>query len=152
MGNLMVSSTEPKSDGELLDLLRAECKRQKRRYGLYIEQVSGGETSTDAYDFQSFKGEPSRVWRVEARTGKRELVRDVAFIGTPLAALQKIIAAGDRAAADNGYCVAESGEIPVSNCAPPILLSELELQSKSSHSFHKPILPLPWHRAGEAGR
>ncbi|MDY0061240.1 MAG: metallopeptidase TldD-related protein [Myxococcota bacterium] len=148
MGNLVASSEQRHTWAELVQLLRAECRRQGKRHGLIVEQVSGGETSTDAYDFQSFKGEPSRVWRLDARTGRQELVRDVSFIGTPLAALQKIIAAGGEQAADNGYCVAESGEIPVSNLAPPILLSELELQRQSTHSFHKPVLPLPWHRDG----
>ena len=146
MGTLVVSSDQHHGWEELKQMLRAECRRQGKRYGLYIEQVSGGETSTDSYDFQSFKGEPTRVWRVDARSGREELVRDVAFIGTPLAALQKIIAAGGEPAADNGFCGAESGELPVSNVAPPILLSELELQRKSTHSFHKPVLPLPWHR------
>ncbi len=146
MGSLIARSEQQHTWDELVELLRAECRRQKKRDGLIIERVVGGETSTDAYDFQSFKGEPSRVWLVSAATGKRRLVRDVSFIGTPLAALQKILAAGKQLDVDNGYCGAESGEVPVSNVAPPLLLSELELQRKSTHAYHDPSLPLPWHR------
>ncbi|MBI4613201.1 MAG: TldD/PmbA family protein, partial [Planctomycetes bacterium] len=106
--------------------------------------VEGGETSTRNYDFQAFKGVPTEVYKVDAKTGKETRVRDVEFIGTPLASLQRIVAVGREIEVDNSYCVAESGAIPVSTIAPPVLVSEIELQRKSGRTYLTPILPPPW--------
>lgn len=119
---------------------------------LIIERIHGGETSTNAYDFQVFKGEPAEVYLIDVETGERRRIRDVELIGTPLAAMQRIIAFGDAPQADRGYCVAESGAVPVSGRAPALLLSELELQQSSSTGFHEPLLPPPFADDGSRGR
>ena len=54
------------------------------------------------------------------------------IVGTPLAALTKIVATGDTPEVFNGYCGAESGSVPVSAASPAILTSELEVQKKES--------------------
>ena len=73
-------------------------------------------------------------------------MRDVEFIGTPLVSLQKIVAAGREVDIDNSYCVAESGAIPVSTIAPPVLVSQIELQRRSGRTYLSPILAPPWSR------
>jgi hypothetical protein len=83
------------------------------------------------------------VTKVDGKTGAEEVVSGVDFIGTPLAALQKIIAAGRRQEAANSFCCAESGEVPVSIISPAILVSELELQRAGGKCFHDPIVPFP---------
>jgi TldD protein len=72
-------------------------------------------------------------------------VRGVDIVGTPLAALTKIVATGDTAEVFNGYCGAESGSVPVSAASPAILTSELEVQKKESSTDRPPILPAPAH-------
>lgn len=133
---------------ELLALARAQGRRQ----AIVIERIRGGETSTDAYDFQVFKGEPAEVWVIEVETGARHRVRDVELIGTPLAALQRVVAFGGEPGTDEGYCTAESGSIPVSGVAPALVLSELELQQSSTTGFHEPLLPPPFADDGSRGR
>jgi hypothetical protein len=67
------------------------------------------------------------------------------IVGTPLAALTKIVATGDTPEVFNGYCGAESGSVPVSAASPAILTSELEVQKKESSTDRPPILPPPAH-------
>jgi TldD protein len=133
---------------ELVELAR----RQGRREAMVIVRVHGGETSTQAYDFQVFKGEPSEVWVIDVETGERRRVRDVELIGTPLAALNRVVAFGGGPGVDEGYCYAESGSIPVSGVAPALLLSEIEMQQRSSTGYHEPLLPPPFADDGSRGR
>ena len=133
---------------ELVELAR----RQGRKEAMIIVRVHGGETSTQAYDFQVFKGDPAEVWVIDVETGKRRRVRDVELIGTPLAALQRVVAFGGDPGMEEGYCYAESGSIPVSGMAPALLLSEIEMQQRSSTGFHEPLLPPPFADDGSRGR
>jgi hypothetical protein len=70
-------------------------------------------------------------------------VRDVSFIGTPLAVMQRILAFGERCEVDNSYCYAESGAVPVATVAPPMLVGELELQRASTRRYRPARLPMP---------
>jgi hypothetical protein len=154
MANLVIEPRPgtARSRPELEDELVALAKAQGRRHAVIIERISAGETSTAAYDFQVFKGEPSEVYVLDVETGERKRIRDVELIGTPLAALQRIVAFGGRSELDQGYCVAESGSIPVSGRAPAIVLSEIELQQSSTSGFHEPLLPPPFADDGSRGR
>jgi TldD protein len=143
MANLVVSAREGKSWDELKRLLCEETKRRGLPYGLIIRGVSAGETRTDQYDFQAFKGIPTAVYTVDPETGRETRVRDVTFIGTPLAVMQRIVAFGTGQDVDNSYCFAESGAVPVATVAPPMLVGELELQRASTRRYRPQRLPLP---------
>ena len=122
------------------------CRQVAERglpYGIIVRGVSGGETRTDRYDFQAFKGVPTAVFTVDPRTGRERRVRDVSFIGTPLAATQHIVAFGSDYDVDNSYCIAESGSLPVSTIAPAMLVRELELQRSTSKLYRRPLLAPP---------
>ena len=69
-----------------------------------------------------------------------ELVRGVDIVGTPLAALTRIMTTGDQQHVFNGVCGAESGSVPVSAVAPAMLFSEMEVQ-KRGHLPH-------WEQSG----
>ena len=146
MAVLEVQSSESHSWADLKAMLLEEVRRQGKPYGILIHGVEGGETSTRNYDFQAFKGVPTEVYRIDARTGRETRVRDVEFIGTPLVSLQKIVAVGREVDIDNSYCVAESGAIPVSTISPPALVSQIELQRRSGRTYLSPILAPPWSR------
>jgi len=84
------------------------------------------------------------VYRVDAKTGEETLVRGVEIVGTPLAALSKVLGTGEKIGIFNGFCGAESGYVPVSTIAPAMLFKEIELQRTKRHKEKDPILPAPW--------
>ncbi|MEW6777890.1 MAG: TldD/PmbA family protein [Bdellovibrionota bacterium] len=146
MGSLIVRSSNTVSQEELFTRLREETRRQGRSFGLYIEDVDSGETNTSRYGVQAFRGVPRRVWKVDAATGEKTLVRGVEMIGTPLASIRKILVTGDDYKVFNGFCGAESGMVPVSAVAPSALISEIETQRPTEPPRAPPILappPLP---------
>lgn len=143
MANLIVNARDGKPWDELKGMLCEETARRGLPYGIIIRGVSAGETRTDQYDFQAFKGVPTAVYTVDPKTGRETRVRDVTFIGTPLAVIQRILGFGDRCDVDNSYCYAESGAVPVATVAPPMLVGELELQRASTRRYRPPRLPLP---------
>lgn len=128
---------------ELKKRLVEEAKRQGKQYGLILKNITGGSTNTSTYGYQAFKGVPKLVYRVHA-DGREELVRGVEMVGTPLTSINKITAVSDNYEVFNGYCGAESGYVPVSNIAPAVLLSEIELQRVSKESEKPPFIPSPW--------
>ena len=154
MGNFVVEGAPGQGETwEALKLRLTElCKFQGRRHGVIIRRILAGETNTSDYDFQVFKGTLAEVYILDVQTGLTHRIRDVELIGTPLAALQRIVAFGRDRETDQGFCYAESGSIPVSGIAPPILLSELELQQSSTTGYHDPLLPPPFADDGSRGR
>jgi TldD protein len=142
-GNLIVTSTQSVSDSQLRQKLIDEVKRQGKPYGLYFDDIQGGFTLTTRALPQAFQVLPVIVYRVYADGRPDELVRGVDIVGTPLAALTRIVTTGDRLAVFNGVCGAESGSVPVSAVAPAMLFSEMEVQKRAHSHERPPILPPP---------
>jgi hypothetical protein len=115
-------------------------------FGIMILDAEGGETATDAYDFQAFMGAISLAVQVWA-DGRENLVRNVNFVGTPLSALRTVMAVGDTPVCINAWCGAESGVIPVSTSCPAVLLSNLELQASDQRKYTQYVLPMPFEKA-----
>jgi TldD protein len=143
MANLMVDSKRQVSEAQLKKMLIAEAKRQEKPYGLIIRDITGGNTNTSSYGYQAFKGIPRMVYRVDVRDGKETLVRGVEIVGTPLSAMNRILATGQQRGVFNGFCGAESGNVPVSTVAPAVLMRELELQRAVEGKDRPPLLPSP---------
>jgi predicted Zn-dependent protease len=142
-GNLIVSSTHTVKDSELRQKLIDEVKKQGKPYGLYFEDIQGGFTLTQRSMPQAFQVLPVLVWRVYPDGKPDELVRGIDIVGTPLAAMNRILVTGDKTDIFNGICGAESGQVPVAAAAPAMLFSEIEVQ-KRAHSLNRPpILPAP---------
>jgi predicted Zn-dependent protease len=144
MANLVIESRKQVKPAELKRMLMAEARRQGKPYGLVIRDITGGNTNTMSYGYQAFKGTPRLVYRVDAKTGKEELVRGVELVGTPLSSVNKVLATGDAPKVFNGFCGAESGYVAVSTVAPAALVGEIELQRVARASERSPILPAPW--------
>jgi predicted Zn-dependent protease len=142
-GNLVVSSTRTVPEAELRRMLIEEAKKQGKPYGLYFEDISSGFAVTTRRAPQAFSVLPLVVYRVYVDGRPDELVRGVSIVGTPQAALSRILAAGDKREVFNGECGAESGTIPVSAVAPAVLMSEIETQRQPQGTSRIPILPLP---------
>jgi TldD protein len=150
-GNLIVESDKTVTNAELRAKLIELIKQQNKPYGLLIDDIAGGFTITGRGQPQAFQVEPLVVYKVFPDGRPDELVRGVDIVGTPLAALTKIVATGDTPEVFNGYCGAESGYVPVSAAAPAILTSELEVQKKQTSTDRPPILPPPAHDTTKAG-
>lgn len=142
MGVTIVKGKEPMTAEQLRERLIEEIKAQKKPFGMIVYETSGGETDTTSYNFQAFSGEISYATLVYP-DGSEMVVRGVDFVGTPLQALNNIIAVGDEQVVDNHYCGAESGFIPVTTISPAILLSNLELQAKDEALITQYLLPRP---------
>jgi len=150
-GNLIVQSSKMVTNAELRAMLIELIKVQGKQFGLLIDDIAGGFTFTGRGQPQAFQVLPLVVYKVYADGRPDELVRGVDIVGTPLAALTKIVATGDTPEVFNGYCGAESGSVPVAAASPAILTSELEVQKKESSTDRPPILPPPAHDVLKAG-
>jgi len=149
-GNLMVTSSRTVKDEELRHKLIAEIKKQGKPYGLYFEDIQGGFTLTQRVLPQAFMILPVMVWRVYPDGRPDELVRGVDIVGTPLAAINRIVLTGKKVDVFNGVCGAESGSVPVSASAPAMLFTDIEVQKRSHGLDRPPILPPPGFESGDA--
>ena len=141
--NLIVESKKQVSEKALREMLIAEVKRQNKPYGLFFDEITGGYTTTQRRGLQAFTVMPLMVYRVFADGRPDELVRGVDIVGTPLASFAKILATSDKPQVFNGYCGAESGQVPVSASSPSILVSEIEVQKKQHSQDRPPFLGRP---------
>ena len=142
-GNLMVTSTNTAKDSDMRQQLMDEVKKQGKPYGLYFEDIQGGFTLTTRFTPQAFQILPVMVWKVYPDGKPDELVRGVDIVGTPIAALNRIVVTGDTQQVFNGICGAESGSVPVSASAPAMLFSEIEVQKRGHPRMRPPLLPPP---------
>jgi len=150
-GNLIVQSSKTVSNADLRAKFIELIKAQHKPYGLLIDDIAGGFTFTGRGQPQAFQVQPLVVYEVFPDGRPDELVRGVDIVGTPLAALTKIVATGDTAEVFNGYCGAESGSVPVAAASPAILISEMEVQKKETSTDRPPILPPPAHDVVKTG-
>jgi TldD protein len=142
-GNLIISSSQTVPEKEMRQKLIDEINKQGKPYGLYFDDIQGGFTLTTRSLPQAFQVLPVIVYKVYADGRPDELVRGVDIVGTPLAALTRIIATGDEQHVFNGVCGAESGSVPVSAVAPAMLFSEMEVQKRAHEHDRPPILSPP---------
>jgi TldD protein len=142
-GNLIVTSTQTVPEAQLRQKLIDEAKKQGKPYGLYFDDIQGGFTLTTRQLPQAFQVLPVIVYRVYADGRPDELVRGVDIVGTPLAALTRILTTGDQQHVFNGVCGAESGSVPVAAVSPAMLFSEMEVQKRGHSHERPPILPPP---------
>jgi TldD protein len=141
--NLIVESKKQVSEQALREMLIAEVKRQNKPYGLFFDEITGGYTTTQRRGLQAFTVIPLMVYRVFPDGRPDELVRGVDIVGTPLSSFAKILATSDKPEVFNGYCGAESGQVPVSASSPAILVSEIEIQKKQHSQDRPPFLGRP---------
>ena len=149
--NLFVEVSETKTREELKAELLAKVAREGKPFGLVFDRIQGGYTITGRSLPQAFTVNPTVVYRVNL-DGSEELVRGVDLIGTPLAAFEEIVAAGDDLEVFNGTCGAESGPVPVAAVSPSILVSKIEVQKKDVSQTRLPILPPPGEPSNAFGQ
>jgi predicted Zn-dependent protease len=141
--NLIVTTSDLKTDEQLRKLLIEEAKNQGKEYGYIFASVSGGFTLTMTNQPNAFNVSPVEVYRVYVDGRPDELVRGVDLIGTPLSMFSQIICAGGKSEVFTGVCGAESGQIPVTAISPSILVKQIETQLKSKSQMRPPVLERP---------
>ena len=146
MANLIVRADGTVALDELQRRLLALVRAAGKPYGFLLVGSSGGENPTNRESAQTLEVRPRLIYRVDAVTGARTLVRGVKLVGTPLVVLNRVVAAGNDSTLANGFhCGAESGWVAVSQIAPSLLVSEIELQRLPEDRARPPILPAPLH-------
>lgn len=144
MSNLIVAVANPASIQQLKLRLMELCRKTGKPYGFLLVGSFGGENPNSRRESQTLEVLPRLIYRIDAETGAETLVRGVKMVGTPLVVLNRILAGGNDATLANGFtCGAESGHIPVSQIAPSVLISEIELQRLAEDRSLPPILPSP---------
>lgn len=151
--NLMViaDAKNQVSPQELRAHLIREIKRQKKPYGLIFDDIEGGSTLTRSSDPQIYNLFPLKVTKVYPDGRPDELLRGVDIVGTPLASLELILAAGTDVQTFNGVCGAESGWIPVSASSPSLLVKTIEVARQAKSHNKPPLLPDPLQEARQRG-
>ena len=141
MGSLIIEASQGRADlrGDLLQ----EIRGQGLEYGLIVEEIGGGFTTTGRVEPNAFNVRADASWRIYADGRADELIRGIDLVGTPLTAFDSIVAAGGEPAIFNGGCGAESGWVPVSAVSPDLLLRRLEVQLKEKASARPPLLAKP---------
>ena len=141
--NLVIETKNPKTTGELRQLLVNEIKSQGKEYGYFFKEVTSGFTFTGVGATNSFNVTPLVVYKVFADGRPDQLVRGVDMIGTPLSMFSNIVYAGNDPGVFTGMCGAESGSIPVTAISPTILVNKVETQRKAKSQDLPTILPKP---------
>ena len=142
MSVLRATASKTVSYEALEEMLLAEVRRQNKPYGFIVEDLGGGFTFTGSSMPQSFKLETKLVYKVYP-DGRREVVRGLDVIGTPLVSFNHIMAAANDDAVFNGSCGSVSGWVPQTNIAPSLLFETMEFQKAQKSAFKPPILPAP---------
>lgn len=137
-GSLFLSSKKPMPQKKLLELLRQECRRRGKPYGLWVKKLRLFNQQQGTSGHGSIRLMPGLLYLVEAKSGAVTLVRDLDLVGTPLDLMNNIVAAGDDLQAQN-----IAWNVPVSAVVPSLLLSDAELQRAETKPEKPPILPPP---------
>ncbi len=142
MSVLRTTASETVNYDELEKLLLEQIQKQNKPYGFIVEDLGGGFTFTGASMPQSFKLETKLVYKLFP-DGRKEVVRGLDVIGTPLVSFNRIIAAGNDDAIFNGSCGSISGWVPQTNISPSLLFENMEFQKAQKSAFKPPVLPAP---------
>jgi hypothetical protein len=137
-GTLILRSSQGLSQERLLGLLREECHKRGKPYGLWGRKLRTFFQNQAASGHSSMRLMPGLLYLVEATTGRLTLVRDLDMVGTPLALVNNILKAGDDSRAHNLMA-----RVPVSVVVPSLLLGDVELQRAQTKPEKAPILSPP---------
>ncbi|MDE2313288.1 MAG: hypothetical protein KGL04_03835 [Elusimicrobia bacterium] len=138
-GSLILGARRPLDRAKLVALLRRECLKRGKPYGILAEHLIGLSQNGQASGEGSIRVVCEMVYLVDARTGKLTLIRNLDLVGTPLYILNNILAVGSNPRVENS--VADG--VPVSVVAPSLLLSDIETQRSDESPRKGPVLPPP---------
>lgn len=157
MGNMVVKSDKTMSTSELMEEFKNMCKGFDLEYGLIVEKMPEPKFAKEnemqmSYFFgqgQKSPGllpDPVTVYKVDLKTGKKELIRGCEFSGVTLRMMRDIVGTGDEEYVHSFLSVLTpfGSGIPTSVVSPSILVEEVELRKVSGETPKPPILPNPY--------
>lgn len=142
MSVLRTTASQTMPYEQLEQKLVEEIKKQGKPYGFIVEDLDGGYTFTAASLPQTFKLEAKMVYKIYP-DGRKEPVRGLDVVGTPLVSFNRIIAAADDDTVFDGSCGSVSGWVPQSNISPSLLFENMEVQKSRKSEDKPPVLPAP---------
>lgn len=138
LSNFFVDSTVTVGGDDLKAKLIAEATKQKKPYALYIERLRIAEPTPGVRQIIV-----TSAYRISTEGRRDQLVRGVALSGDMMSLFRNIIAVDAYKEALNLMEMGESGLIPVSIVAPPILVNNVELKPTRKPADRPPFLPRP---------
>ncbi len=144
MSNIIVESSKQYPVEELYEMVIKECLNQGKDYGLIMEKTSGGYVDTEESYFHTV---PRNIFRLYTN-GKKERVKGLYLVSTPLQILENIVATSDTKGHFNGLCGSESGDIPATETGPGAFIRSVEFGkiARSEYDLAYPTLSDPPER------
>jgi predicted Zn-dependent protease len=172
VSNLIISAERGRSYEQLKLMLMQMCKEQQLPYGMIVKTfdnptITGLEPSLSARMMQNPQNPPLTapilIYRVDAKTGKEELVRGLSITELPVNDLKYISAVGNdfyvhhRMVAPTGgamgsvFSIFSSGSgngvrLPISIVAPSLLFEEVEFEKIDEQRNKLPIMSHPYFK------
>ena len=169
MSNLIFSSTETVSPGELKNKFLDSCRQEKLQYCLVVREMDNPTLSLLHQDdfselLASFGGGagngdrlPLLVYRVYPADGHEEIIRGARIIGLNTRALRNLAGIGNDNFVYNymqstmtgfsgtalGAFGSAQGGMPASVVAPSLLFEEVEVRGARGEPKRLPLLPAP---------
>lgn len=144
IGTLVVRAEKASPMHELRRELQKRALEFGQGYGLIVRRVAEEDDQEEGERLAA----PVLVFKLDARTGKEELVRNAQFSGVTLRALRDVIAASDRSFVYNFYQLGPNkrnrGQTQASILCPSVLLSEMELRKTEKKPEKPPHLKHPF--------
>jgi len=144
IGTLVVRAEKTAPMHELRRELQKRAAEFGQSFGLIVRRIAE-EDDQEAGDLLAA---PVLVYKLDARTGKEELLRNAQFSGVTLRALRDVAAASDRNFVYNFYQLGPNkrnrGQTQASILCPSVLLTEMELKKTEKKPEKPPHLKHPY--------
>lgn len=150
--NMIITSDQGTSYGELKNKLIQYCKDAGLEYGIIVKRLKDKNIQTgEGPSFSFFTGAPGRekelttpleVYRVWVNDGREEPLRGVEFEGVTVRALKDVLETGNDYFVYN-FLLGHNEELPASIVSPSVLIEEMELRKTEAEATNPPYLRSP---------
>jgi len=156
MSNMIVEPERAKSADDLFEAFISLCNDFDLDHGMIVEKMSVSKFAKmrrrmsfmfrQGREPQTLLSDPVTVYRVDVKTGKKELVRGCQFSSVTLRMMKDIVGTGDDQNVHSflGTLSPFGSGIPMSVVSPSILIEEVEMKKVSGEMPEPPILPNPY--------
>lgn len=137
---VLVKSRKTLSQPKLLQALKKELRRQKKRYGYLLRGLQGNSSVYSG----TFFATPVDVFRFDSKTGQFKRFKRLRIRSSALGILKGILATGKKAKVFNGSDSENSGLLPISVVTPSLLLKSVSFQRQQAREKKPFELPPPF--------
>ena len=137
---IFVKSRRTLTQPQMLQRLKTELRRQKKRYGYLVRGLQG---SSSVYS-GTFYATPADIFRFDLKTGQFKRVKRIRIRTSALGILEGILATGKKAKVFNGSDSENSGLVPISVISPGLLLKSVSFQRRQAREKKPFEIPPPF--------